>query len=146
MLKWRSSSAASFVDEGPLSPAAAVDANNPENEDGDWDLEGAVILDGIKPVDAKRCLRDIYDKFRAKERKITGTIAERFELATELVDQVAPADASPSTELISVEVSLAIVQAEAIKVKYQLLPLQQNHDTLEAGKDLTRVRRTGRRR
>lgn len=57
-LKRRSSPAASVVGKVQALLAAAVDADNPNDEDYDWNAENALSLCDIKCVGAKRCLHD----------------------------------------------------------------------------------------
>lgn len=85
LLTRRSIPAASVVDEGQASPAAAAGADETAEEDDDCDLEGAVGSDDGERVDPKRCLCGFQDRSLTKKRMVLGTVAETFELATELV-------------------------------------------------------------
>lgn len=62
---------------------------------------------------AKSFLRSFQDSPRAKKRKVSETVAEAFELSTELLNLDITADACPSTELVSMMTALTTAQSEA---------------------------------
>lgn len=80
LLKRRSSPVVSIVDEGLAHPTASAVADA-ANSDEDWDMEGAVGLDEVKRVAAKRHSRGLQDSCRAKKHMVPGTVAEAFEFA-----------------------------------------------------------------
>lgn len=55
------SSAASVVGKVQAFPAASAGANEPGDEDDDWDLEGTMGLDHVKCASAKCHLHDSKD-------------------------------------------------------------------------------------
>lgn len=94
-------------------------------------MAGAVSLNDVERLIAKRRLRDVQHIYRVEKRMGPGTGTEAFKLATEYVYQDAPAEAGPLTKLVSVKVALDPAKAKAEKNQGQLALLQQHHDTLE---------------
>lgn len=86
-------------------------------------------LNEAERVGATRRLREFKDFRCAKNHEVPGTVAETFVLATELVNQEAPADPGSSTELVPVQGAMATAQVEAKKAQDQLSFLQQKHVT-----------------
>lgn len=129
-MKKSSSLAPSAANEGQAPPAASAVTDGADDDDY-WDWEGAVRLDNVKWFGAKRHLRDFKDSCRVKKRNVTGTVVEAFELATEFVNQEAPACAGSSAQLVPEKHALATAQVVAKEAKKQLASLQQNHDILE---------------
>lgn len=74
-----------------------------------------------------RHLRDFLDIFCVEKRKVTGAIAEAFELASRLKNQDALADTGPSTELESIKNALTTAQTEGENFWALLDALQQKH-------------------
>lgn len=116
LLKWPPSPATFVGDEDRAPPAISAVANDVKDDD-DWDLEGAVGLDNVERVGAKRHLRKLQDSCRAKKRKVPGPVAEAFEFSTQLVNRKAPAGAGPSNELASVKDALATPQSAVTDAK-----------------------------
>lgn len=92
---------------------------------------------------AKRRLHNFQDSLRVKSGKVLGTVAEAFELATELLNQDASTDTDPSIRLILMKCTPTTAQAEANKAQCQLTLLQQKYDPLEGdfNKVLKKVRK-----
>lgn len=88
------------------------------------------MLDNRERAGSKRHLRESQNICRAEKRNVLGTVAEASELPTELVDQEAPADLGPSTELAPVKGALAPAQSAAAEAREQLNSLQKKHDLL----------------
>lgn len=130
-LKRCSSFAVSVEDKGQLSLSTAAGADDHDDDGDEQDLNGAVGLDDVECVGAKRCLRDFQDCSRAMKRKVSGTAPEAFGLDTELGNQRVFVDAGPSTELVSVKGALTTAYTKAKKVQHQLPLLQQGHNELE---------------
>lgn len=101
LLKRRSTHASPVFGKVQPSLVAAVVADDPDDADDDWDLEGASGLNDVENVGVESWLRDFHNSFCAKNGKVLGTVAEEFELATELVYQKIAADTDPSAELFS---------------------------------------------
>lgn len=68
LLKRDVSPAASVVNEGQASPAAAVVAKDSEDEDENWNVKDAPDLDYAERAGAKRCLHYLYESYRSKKR------------------------------------------------------------------------------
>lgn len=106
-LKRRSSSAASVVDDGEASLAAAAGAVGRVDDGGDWYLEGVVSSNDVERVVANQRVCDFQDSCRAKKCKDPRTVVEAFSLAKELVSEEDSLDAGPLTDLVSMESALA---------------------------------------
>lgn len=103
------------------------------DDDDDWDLDGAVRLDDLERVSGKRHLRESQDNFRAKNCKVPGTVGVTFKFSTALINEEAPTDAGPSTELLSVKDALATAHVGAKEAKEQRALLLTKYDALENG-------------
>lgn len=119
LLKKRPSHAAFVGNEGQASTATSAVAGAIE-DDEDWDLEGAVVLDEVERDNAKRRLREFQNSFRGKKSKVPETVSKAFEFTTELDNQEALADARPSAELVSVKDAFCTAQVVPKKAKEQL--------------------------
>lgn len=128
--KGRSSPAVSVTDERQAPSAASVVADNAD-DDNDWELEGVVSLVELKRVGVRPHLCSFQDSCRTKQRKVPGTVAETFELATKLVNQEALGEADPSAELVSVKAAVAAASLATKETKKQLASLRQKHDALK---------------
>lgn len=74
---------------------------------------------------AKSHLRTFQECCRVQKRNVTRTVADRFEPVTKLLNEDVLADASLSTELVSLMTVLATAQSEKKKAQDQLAFLQQ---------------------
>lgn len=81
-----------LVDESQAYFAASAFVVNPDHYGDDLDLKGAVSLHDLEWISAKHCLDNFQDSSRVKMRKVSGTVAEVFKVATELVDPNVPVD------------------------------------------------------
>lgn len=95
-------------------------------------MEGAVGLDEVERVGAKRRSCDFQDSCNAKKRKLPETVTETSKFATELVNREAPSDAYPSAELVSVKDAFSTVQVAGKVAKGQLASLQNKRGALES--------------
>lgn len=109
------------MDEGQASLDAAARSEDLDDYDDDWGSQGAVGLNDVERIEAKLCLSDFQDSFRAKKRKFRGADGETFEPATEPLNQEALTDPYLSTELVFVRNALATAQTEAKKARDQLV-------------------------
>lgn len=72
--------------EQVVAAVPAVDSSEffDVNEDGDWELEGAVGLDEVEHVWVKSKLYELQEKCRAKKRTVVASVGKAFSLAIEL--------------------------------------------------------------
>lgn len=94
------------------------------------DLEDTTILDDVDRVDANHHLLDFKDSFIFKKRNVSNTVADAFELATELFSLEVFAGSDPLTELVSIKSALVTAQGEDVKAQDPPALLQLKHDTL----------------
>lgn len=85
-LKRHSGPAASLLDEAESSLAVAAGASEPIGEEGDWNLEGAVGLNKVELVGGNCYFVNFQTAVVQRRIKIFGTVAEPFELRTEVVN------------------------------------------------------------
>lgn len=111
LLKQSFSPSAFAAGECQRSSAAAADADDPGDDEEDF--EGAGRLYNVERVVVKRRLRDFHDSGRAKNRKDPGTVAEALKLASELINQEDSADACSPAELAFMKSAPVIGQDEA---------------------------------
>lgn len=102
LLEGRSSPAASVVDEAQRPAASSAVAYEADGDVG-WDFEAPIKLGDLERFGANRRLRDFEDSCLTENRRVTGTVTEAFELASELVNQEASLGADPSAEFVSVK-------------------------------------------
>lgn len=124
LLKQHSSPTGSVVIGAEASPDAAAGVNDPDEDEDMWHLDGAVNLDNVDGVCAKRPIFDFHIIFLANKRMVRGTVAEAFQFTSKMLNQEAAADAVSSTVLFSVKGVLATVLAEATKANDQLTLLE----------------------
>lgn len=78
LLKRISNDEAFVAEEGQPFLTAAANTDAPVDDDGDWDLDGAVGLHDVERVVVKQRLRDFKYSFFAKKSTVPGTIANAF--------------------------------------------------------------------
>lgn len=128
--KWRSSPAASTLNEGQISLATAAVADDSDHDDYDWDLERAAGLNDIKRVGVKCRLNDIKNRCRAKKGEVPRTVTATFQLRIKLVNQELRADADPSPNQDSLKSAVVTAQNEIQEALEQLAFLQQKYNNL----------------
>lgn len=87
-----------------------------ENDDN-WNLNGAIGLNDVERLGAKRFLREFQDSRRSKKRDLPGIVADVFVRGFRLVNLEAPEDVSPLEELVSIKKFHSSAQAVSKKAK-----------------------------
>lgn len=131
LLKESSRSAPPVLGDRLSCLAVAACTDDPDDDDEDWDLEDAFALEEVEYRNAERRSRDIQNRCIAKKSKGPGTVAEPIKLASEFGNQVAAADAVPSTKLIFIMGALAVALSEAKKPQNRLAVVHKKHKTLK---------------
>lgn len=78
-----------------LPSALAVGADDSDNDDDNWDLDGRVGLDDVKGVGVNSLQSNFQDSYRDKKCKVLQTNAEAFDQATPSINKYSLVDADP---------------------------------------------------
>lgn len=95
-LKLHSAPAAFLAEKGSASSGAAVELDIPDDDSDGCGLGDAAGLESWKCDNAKRRQRYFQNIIWEKKRRVPGTVAEAFDLVTELEKHDCPADTRPS--------------------------------------------------